>query len=209
MDPEMEDPQHAQEDLANDPDAATVTGTITCDDGDGPYRIRLFVPPPDLGGPEEEGSGGPPSPLINIEVEDAGKFSFKTPKGDALVVLAYEDLDENGLPTLEEPQFGPLQGNPVPVKGDVSGLILDCSKPLPAPAPRMDTVVAPGGAGDALPADAPDGGGPAIEGGPGPEGGPAAEGGPMLPPDGGELPPPDGANPPPQGDGPPGDPPPE
>ena len=210
LDPEMENPQHSQEDLASDSDAATVTGTIVCDDGEGPYRLRLFVPPPDLGGPEaDEETSGPPSPLVNVEIEDAGAFSFKTPKADALVVLAYEDLDENGLPTLEEPQFGPLQGNPVPFSGDVSDLTLDCSKPLPAPEPRMDTVAAGGEEGapaggppvDAVPAAAD--GTPPVEGGPPPEGE-------MLPPDGAQGPPPAGmATPPPAGEdaaqAPPGD----
>jgi len=197
LDPEMENPQHSQEDLVNDSDAATVTGSIVCDDGEGPYRLRLFVPPPDLGGPDAgEETAGPPSPLVNVEIEDAGAFSFKSPKADALVVLAYEDLDENGLPTLEEPQFGPLQGNPVPFASDVSDLTLDCSKPLPAPEPRMDTVAAPGG-------DAAPDGGPPVDAVPAATDGPPPAEGEMLPPDGAQGPPPDGAAGPPPGDDPP------
>jgi len=208
----MENPQHSQEELADDSDAASVTGSIVCDDGEGPYRLRLFVPPPDLGGPDAgEETAGPPSPLVNVEIEDAGDFSFRSPKADALVVLAYEDLDENGLPTLEEPQFGPLQGNPVPFSTDVTDLVLDCSKPLPAPEPRMDTVSSGGG-------DAPPAGGPPVDAvpaatdGPPPGVGQTQEGGEMLPPDGalsptpGGGPPPGGeAGPPPGGGETPGD----
>lgn len=195
LDPEMENPQHSQEDLVNDTEAVTVRGSLICDDGDGPYRLRLFVPPPDQGGPETtEEEAGPPSPLINVELKDAGAFSFRTPPGEALVVLAYEDLDGNGLPTLEEPQFGPLDGNPMPFTADVTGLALDCSKPLPAPEPRMDTVTPAGNE------DAPSDGPPVDEV-------PAANDGP--PPVEGDLPPPMEGGGAPPGDAPAGGPPPE
>lgn len=203
MDPEMENPQHTQEALASDSSAVNVAGTLICDDGDGPYRVRLFVPPPDQGGPEEgEDSAGPPSPLVNVEIVKSGPFTFRSPKADALVVLAYEDLDSNGLPTLEEPQFGPLRGNPVAVKGDVSDLTLDCSKPLPAPEPRMDTMPPP--SGDV----APDGG-PPVDAVPAATDGPPPADDALLPADGAQGPPPDGMQGPPPGDVPAGGPPPE
>ena len=192
MDPGLEDPQFAQEDLVSDPDAISIAGTLLCEEGEGPYRVRVFVPPPEDGGPEKEGEdAGPPSPLVNVEVAEAGEFSFKAPASPLVVVLAYEDLDDNDLPTLEEPQFGPLQGNPISVSGDLSGVTLDCAKPLPVPGPR-NAEDEPGlpDPSTVVPAPAPGEGVPPPEGSPVPgevEGAPPADG---------EAPPP-GEGPPP------------
>ena len=91
----MDEPQYAQEDLKDSPDAVKVSGTIRCDDGNGPYRVRVFVPPPSEGGPEETNEGQPPGPLAAETFASAGPFELFTPKGSALKLLAYEDVDEN------------------------------------------------------------------------------------------------------------------
>lgn len=140
MDSIVDEPVNTQEDLANDDSAITVSGTIVCESGTGPYRVRIFVPPPSEGGPEAETEGNPPGPLAATTVAQAGEFSFLTPAGEALKILAYEDKDDNGVPTPEETQFGTTSGGLSDLSSDISGVVLNCSNSAPSPDPLPTNV---------------------------------------------------------------------
>ena len=123
-----DEPGISQESLAEDPDAVTLSGTLVCESGDGPFRIRLFVPPPEEGGPtDEEADASPPGPLVLIELEAPGEFSLKAPKSPALKLLAYLDADKSGAPTPDEAQFSTEDGKALNLTESISGLLLDCS----------------------------------------------------------------------------------
>ena len=181
-----------QEELA---DGVTVSGTLTCDGGEGPFRILLFPPPPSDGSaPSDE----PPQPFTGITSEP-GDWSMKGPQGESVVVMGFDDADGDGSPL--GAIFFAEKGKDISLDADVEGLALDCSDTISGPPP---------GAGDAPPVE----GGelPAGEGamGPPPEGGemgPPPEGGEMgPPPEGGEMGP--SGEPPAGGElGPPGEPP--
>jgi len=195
IDASMDEPQYAQEDLKDSPDAVKVSGTIRCDDGNGPYRVRVFVPPPFEGGPEETNEGQPPGPLAAETFASAGPFELFTPKGSALKLLAYEDVDENGVPTQTETQFGTVDGQNLDLTENRADVLLDCSVAAPIPEPIPANVTDDGSTGPATPPpDAP----PADAGAPadGAEG-PPPEGGPQGPPPEGapDGPPPEGAPP--------------
>ncbi len=150
-----DEPGISQESLAEDPDAVTLSGTLVCESGDGPFRIRLFVPPPEEGGPtDEEADASPPGPLVLIELEAPGEFSLKAPKSPALKLLAYLDADKSGAPTPDEAQFSTEDGKALNLTESISGLLLDCSKALPSPAP-MPAAQPPGVEGAAPPEGAP------------------------------------------------------
>jgi len=197
LDTVIDEPTNTQEALAEDETAVTVTGTIVCDSGTGPYRVRIFVPPPSEGGPQEETQGAPPGPLAAVTVAQAGEFSILTPAGEALKILAYEDKDDNGVPTPEETQFGTADGGLTNLSANTSGVVLNCSNipPTPDPIPvnterTPDGAMAPNSDEGAPPAGLP------VEGG---EAGLPPEGG-MLPPDGAQGPAPEGMTPPPTED---------
>ena len=196
IDASMDEPQYAQEDLKDSPDAVKVSGTIRCDDGNGPYRIRVFVPPPSEGGPEEKSDGQPPGPLAAETFAEAGPFEMFTPKGEALKLLAYEDVDENGVPTQTETQFGTVDGQNLDLTENRADILLDCSVAAPIPEPIPANVADDGSTGPATPPpEAPPAG---AEGpGDGPEGPPPEGGAPAGPPPEGapEGPPPEGAPP--------------
>jgi hypothetical protein len=190
-----DEPSITQESLADDPDAVTLSGTLVCENGGGPFRIRLFVPPPEEGGPAEtEAVPAPPGPLVLVEIAEPGPFSLRAPKNAALKVLAYEDLDKSGSATPDEAQFSTADRATVDLTADVTGLTLDCSKALPSPAPIQAPM--PGIEGAAPPDD--------------PEAAPATEGPPAPPPGPGNAPSAGDAPPaPPPGDIAPGDVPPQ
>jgi hypothetical protein len=147
LDTVIDEPTNTQDELADDDEAVTLSGTIVCESGTGPYRIRIFVPPPSEGGPQAETEGTPPGPLAAITVARAGEFSILTPPGPALKVLAYEDKDDNGVPTPEEAQFGTADGGLTDLSSDTSGLVLNCSNAAPTPDPiPVNTERTPDGA---------------------------------------------------------------
>ena len=199
LDTVVDEPSNTQEDLVDDDSAVTLTGTIVCESGTGPYRVRIFVPPPSEGGPVAETEGAPPGPLAAITVASAGAFSILTPAGSALKVLAYEDKDDNGVPTPEETQFGTADGGLTDLSSDTSGIVLNCSNSAPTPDPipvnterTPDGAMAPNSEEGAPPEGMPvEGGEAGIPGAP-PEGemlpadgaqGPAPAGLPSAPPD--------------------------
>jgi hypothetical protein len=183
-----DEPSVSQESLAEDPDAVTLSGTLVCENGGGPFRIRLFVPPPEEGGPADaDAVPAPPGPLVLVEIAEPGPFTMKAPKNAALKVLAYEDLDKSGSATPDEAQFSTADRATVDLTADVAGLTLDCSKALPSPAPIQAPM--PGIEGAAPPDDS--------------EAAPATDGPPAPPPGPGDGP----AGAPPAGDAPPAPPP--
>jgi len=192
LDTVVDDPTNTQEDLAADETAVTLTGTIVCESGTGPYRVRIFVPPPSEGGPQAETEGAPPGPLAAVTVASAGEFSILTPAAPALKVLAYEDKDDNGVPTPEETQFGTADGGLTDLSSDTSGIVLNCSNSAPTPDPipvnterTPDGAMAPNSAEGAPPEGMPvEGGEPGVPGSP-PEPG-------ILPADGAQGPAPEG-----------------
>ena len=195
LDQVIDEPKHSQEELAATEGSVTLSGTIICESGTGPYRVRVFVPPPSEGGPEAANEGAPPGPLAAVSVPTAGEFSMLTPPGDALKVLAYEDRDDNGVPTPEETQFGTVDGGLTVLSADAS-VVLNCDNAAPAPDPipvntdrTPDGAMAPNSAEGAAPMGMPSGDGAAP-----PEGGAPPEGE-MLPPDGAVGPAPEGLPP--------------
>jgi hypothetical protein len=194
IDATMDEPKHSQDDLKDSPDAVKIGGEIRCEEGGGPYRVRVFVPPPSEGGPDQDTEGEPPGPLAAATFSDAGSWEMYTPKGSALKLLAYADADENGVPTPEETQFGTPDGGVLDLSASKMDINLDCSASAPVPKP-IPANTEDGPTGDAPP----DLGGALPEGGTIPEGGMMPEGGP------GDGPP---AGPPPT-NGPPKGPPPE
>jgi hypothetical protein len=205
MDTIVDEPVNSQEDLANDDSAITVSGTIICESGTGPYRVRIFVPPPSEGGPEADNEGTPPGPLAATTVAQAGAFSFLTPGGEALKILAYEDKDDNGVPTPEETQFGTAGGGLSDLSSDLSGVILNCSNSAPSPDPLpinvpINTEHTPDGATNPDSTDGTHTVGTTMEGGeiPGPPGPPTGEE--LAPADGAQGPAPAGLPPAPSGE---------
>ena len=176
-------------------DGVTVSGTITCDEGGGPFRILLFPPPPSGGPPPAD---EPPRPFTGITT-DAGDWTMKGPKGESVVIMGFDDEDGDGAPG--GPIFFAELGKDVTLDADVEGVALDCGDVISGPPPGSQDAGL-GEAGGEMPTE---GDGPPenamkpVEGGGelGPPGGP---------PDGAELPPPDGAEGPPPGEG---EPPPE
>ena len=145
IDANSDKPKHDQADLEKDPEAVKISGTIRCADGKGPYRIRVFVPPPSEGGPQQDKEGEPPGPLAAKNFKDAGAFEMYTPKGAALKLLAYEDsMEPYEVPTPEETQFGTVDGKVLDFSTPVSDLMLDCTAALPVPQPiAVNTEEAP------------------------------------------------------------------
>ena len=135
IDATMDAPKHSQEDLEKSPDAVKIGGQIRCDEGSGPYRVRVFVPPPSEGGPSQETEGEPPGPLAAKTFDEGGSFEMYTLKGAALKLLAYEDADENGVPTPEETQFGTVDGALLDLSVSKMDINLDCSAAAPVPKP--------------------------------------------------------------------------
>ena len=199
IDAAMDQPKHSQDDLKDSPDAIKIGGEIRCEEGSGPYRVRVFVPPPSEGGPEQETEGEPPGPLAAATFSASGSWEMYTPKGPALKLLAYEDSDENGVPTPEETQFGTPDGGVLDLSASNMSINLDCSASAPVPKP-IPANTEDGPTGDAPPdltGTMPEGGAPD---GPPPEGGipdgPPPEGGaPAGPPPEGGVP----SGPPPEG----------
>ena len=196
IDATMDEPKHSQSDLKDSPDAIKIAGVIRCEDGDGPFRVRVFVPPPSEGGPEQETDGSPPGPLAAESFDETGPFEMYTPKGAALKLLAYEDMDENGVPTPEETQFGTVGGDNLDLSQSRTDIVLDCSASAPVPDPIPAKIGDESSSGPAAPPDeaVPPADGPAAE---------PTEGGPVGPPPEGAPvgPPPEGApvGPPPEG----------
>jgi hypothetical protein len=187
IDATMDVPKHSQEELETSPDAVKIGGQIRCEEGGGPYRVRVFVPPPSEGGPAQETEGEPPGPLAAATFAEAGPFEMYTPKGDALKLLAYEDADENGVPTPEETQFGTVGGELLDLSASKMDINLDCSASAPVPKP-IPAKTEDGPTGDAPPdleGEAP-AEGATPEGGT-PDGPPPPEGAPAGPPPEGAL----------------------
>ena len=193
IDASMDEPKHTQDDLKDSPDAVKISGVIRCEDGNGPYRIRVFVPPPSEGGPEQQAEGEPPGPLAAATFDSTGDFEMYTPKGSALKLLAYEDVDENGVPTQTETQFGTVDGANLDMSASRNDIVLDCSVAAPIPEPIPANVAEDGSTGPEMPP--PDAPPAAIAGDAAAAEGPPPEGGPQGPP------PPEGApeGPPPEG----------
>ena len=176
----QDDPAFSQEELAEDPEAVTLDGLLTCETGGGPFRIRVFVPPPEEGGPVEESTGTPPGPLALVEIAAPGPFRVLVPRSGALKILAFEDADENGFATPEEAQF--QSEAVIDASANVSGLALDCANVMASPAPLPAALPSP--EGDAGAGDAP---------GAVPGEAPAVDGPPPLPPPEPPPAPPEGA----------------
>lgn len=188
IDASMDAPKHSQDDLAQSPDAIKIGGQIRCEEGGGPYRVRVFVPPPSEGGPEQETEGEPPGPLAAKTFDEPGAFEMFTLKGSALKLLAYEDADENGVPTPEETQFGTVDGALLDLSASKMDINLDCSAAAPVPKPiPANTDEAPSGDDPPdLQNQVPDGPPPSDGAQPIPEGPPPTDGAPEGPPPGEE-----------------------
>ena len=75
-----DEPSVSQESLAEDPDAVTLSGTLVCENGGGPFRIRLFVPPPEEGGPMLKQCPPPRVPWCWWKLPNRGRFLFERPR---------------------------------------------------------------------------------------------------------------------------------
>ncbi len=199
---------NTQEALASQADAITISGGLTCATSMGPFVVHVFPPPPK--GKAGEINNEPPQPVAGITLKEPGQFSFKAPKGTIGMVLAFDDADENNMPS-DAGIFFANSGQPVDLSEDLS-VALDCAQVAPpldgdaapegpaTPPEPMEAPVAPEGEGGEM--------GPPPEGGEMGAPGGGAEGGPVgPPPEGGAPTPPEG--PPPEGGemGPPGAPP--
>ena len=76
-------------------DAVTLTGTLTCSEGSGPFHVYVMPPPPEDGALPDE---GPPVALTSVKLDGPGAFSVKVPPGRDVVVLGFEDSDDDGAP---------------------------------------------------------------------------------------------------------------
>jgi len=165
-------------------EAVTVSGELACDTA-GEYWVYIFPPPP---GPDEDIDDSEPlTAIAGVKLDAPGDFSFKAPKGASGMLLAFQDLDGDGVQKPGEPLFIGNDNQALDLGDDNKGMSIDCDKhavgmgggpPPGTDAPPSDQPTdgeAGGGAGDAPPGD--DGAPPAGD----------------LPPDGAAGPPPDGA----------------
>ena len=164
-------------------DAVTLTGSLTCSADSGPFYVYVMPPPPEAGAPDE----GPPMALTSAKVEAAGDFTLRVPAGRDVVVLGFEDADDDGAPA-EGGIFFHADGEKLSTdSGDT--LELDC---LNLAAPPEGTPTAPEEAPEpgVQPEDLPPAPVEGGEGAPQPTDGelPPAEGPPPSSPEGGGEP---------------------
>jgi hypothetical protein len=115
-----EQPRYTQEQLTHRSDAVTVSGTIACD-APGPYWVRVYPLHPEsryLRVGQLPGQGF----LSEIEVAEAGAFETLTLSGDARLILALSGPVAEPTVALAD-----LHASYMPLPGDLSQVVLDCS----------------------------------------------------------------------------------
>jgi len=196
------DMKYTQEALA-EMDAVSVSGELSCST-DGEYWVYIFPPPP---GPDEDIDDSEPlAAIAGVKLDAPGDFSFKAPKGASGMLLAFQDLDADGVQKPGEPLFIGNDNQALDLSADNKDMSIDCDKH----AVGMGGGPPPGT--DAPPNDQPtegdapgEGDGEAGKAGKGKAGkagkADGAEGAAGdLPPDGAAGPPPDGAEAPAEGE---------
>ena len=161
-------------------DAVSLAGNLTCSEGSGPFYVYVMPPPPEEG----EADNGPPIAVTSAKVEGPGDFTLKVPAGRDVVVLGFEDADDDGAPS-EGGIFFHDDGSRVSTDGGAT-LSLDC---LNLAAPPEGTPMAPEEAPEpgVQPEDLPPAPAEGGEGAPQPTDGalPPADGPPPASPEGG------------------------
>lgn len=124
-----EQPRYTQQELTHRSDAVTVSGTIACD-APGPYWVRVYPLHPEsryLSVGQLPGQGF----LSEIQVDEAGAFETLTLSGTSRLILAFA-----GPVTEPTVALADAHASYVPLPGDLSQVVLDCSiEPTPGDAP--------------------------------------------------------------------------
>lgn len=116
--PKVRTPKYTQADLAEDPNAFTLSGVLRCPDNRGSWTVAVWPFHPEFFGPSEDELPWH-SPLVSIELERTESFSIRVPQGDKRLILAYQD--EGAVQA-----FADAQGSYLAVNSDVSELVVDC-----------------------------------------------------------------------------------
>lgn len=139
-------PQFTQEQLATQADTVTLSGTIVCESGKGPFIIHIFPPPPS-DPTATQGDQKPPGPITEQKVAEVGAFSLKVPKGDDALLLGFNDANADGMPGPEEGIFFYNGAKPIARSADLADLKLDCSAVATPPADGVPSGPPPGAEG--------------------------------------------------------------
>ncbi len=117
--PKVRTPKYTQAELAEDPEAFTLSGILRCPDNEGAWTVAVWPFHPEFYGPSESELPWH-SPLVAIELEKAASFSIRVPKGDKRLVLAYQK--DGAVQAFADPQ-----GSYLAVNSDTSELVVDCT----------------------------------------------------------------------------------
>lgn len=129
------EPKHSQAELAASGTAITLSGELKCAEGSGPFVLHLFPPPESEGGEPPKEGASPPGPVAGIALDEPGVFELLAPKGGRAVLVAFQDVNQDGKPTPGESLFFAGGGGPQPtaLDADLADLVLDCKATLGGP----------------------------------------------------------------------------
>lgn len=138
-----ETPRYTQEELAGLQTTVTLTGELRCS-APGPFQIRVYPPGEDPDQDSRRFDSFPSSGFLSAISLEPGPFVLLVPKGPARLVLAWQDLDGDGWPSLAEPPFfADPHGQRFDVTEDRTDLVLDCSVPATEPDKDHEVVWTP------------------------------------------------------------------